>query len=35
MFVLAHGSPQATYEQADARLTDTFPTTGLPGIVMQ
>jgi hypothetical protein len=30
---LSHGSLQATYEQADARLTNTFPTTGLPGNV--
>ena len=30
---LPHGSLQATYEQADARLTNTFPTTGLPGDV--
>jgi hypothetical protein len=31
--MLPHGSLQATYEQADARLTNTFPTTGLPGNV--
>lgn len=33
MSVLPRGPLQATYEQADARLTDTFPTTGLPGNV--
>jgi hypothetical protein len=28
---LPNGSLQATFEQADARLTNTFPTTGIPG----
>ncbi len=28
---LPNGSLQATFEQADARLTNTYPTTGIPG----